>query len=238
MVAAAPAPVRVETLWPDGSVTQEWETPPPQVEELQRRLLRVLRREGIQLLALNTLVQVRAEEQAIARRSLSLLQPEAEALIWRYARYKALAIALNPVVVVDMLGGVFADLALIRALARLYHLPMTSYQASRLLSKILWSSGGLLLGELGGALMFGVGKSAAAAGLAENPADWTGYGGAAIAQAAIAGYGTYIVGRAAQVYLERGCSWGELGASQLIQGILKGVERGSVLMRLRQELLG
>ncbi|MBO3464307.1 GTPase, partial [Aetokthonos hydrillicola CCALA 1050] len=50
------------------------------------------------------------------------------------------------------------------------------------------------------------------------------------------GYGVYAVGKAAQVYLEKGCSWGQLGVSTVIQEILSEVEPNTILYRLRQEL--
>lgn len=236
MVAAEPAPIELRVEWPDGSVTHEWESPPPQIDELKEKIVSILNREGRSLLALNALVQARDAEENIARKTLELRDKEAEDLIWKFTKYKALAVGLNPIAVLDVLGGTVADLALIRELARLYNLPMTSYQAGKLLQKILFSSGGLLLGELGSSILFGIGKSAAAVASGENPINFTAYGGAAIAQAGIAGYGIYAVGKAAKVYLERGCTWGELGPNTVIQEILSQVERNTILYRLRQEL--
>jgi small GTP-binding protein len=236
MVAAEPAPIEVRVEWPDGTVTHEWESPPPQIDELKEKIVSILNREGRSLLALNALVQARDAEENIARKTLELRDKEAEDLIWKFTKYKALAVALNPIAVLDVLGSTVADLALIRELARLYNLPMTSYQAGKLLQKILFSSGGLLLGELGSSILFGLGKSAAAVASGENPINFTAYGGAAIAQAGIAGYGIYAVGKAAKVYLERGCTWGELGPNTVIQEILNQVERNTILYRLRQEL--
>jgi small GTP-binding protein len=46
MVAAEPAPIEVRVEWPDGEVTYEWETPPPQVDELKQKILRMLNRKG------------------------------------------------------------------------------------------------------------------------------------------------------------------------------------------------
>ncbi len=235
-VAAEPAPLRVRTEWPNGEVNETWETPPPDIDALRDRLLALLQTEGAALLTLNALVQTREAEAAIARKTLAIRQDEAEALIWTYARNKGIAIAANPVVLLDLLGGAIADLALIRALARLYGLPMTSHEAGALLRKILISSGTLLLADLGGGLFLGAGKSAAALGSLDNPSGWVAYGGAAIAQGSLAGYGSYLVGRAAQIYLEQGCTWGETGASTLIRGILAQVDRQSVLYRLRLEL--
>jgi len=236
MVAAEPAPLEVRVEWSDGQVTYEWETPPPQVDELKQKILGILNREGRSLLALNALIQARDAEAAIAHKTIELRQKEAEELIWQFTKYKALAVGLNPIAFLDLLGGAVADLALIRSLARLYGLPMTGYEAGKIWQTILFSSGGLLLGELGSSLFFGLGKSTAAITSGENPTNFSAYAGSAIAQAGIAGYGAYIVGQAAQVYLERGCTWGQLGASTVIQEILNQVERNTILYRLRQEL--
>ena len=237
MVAAEPAPLEVRVEWPDGEVTYEWETPPPQVDELKQKILRILNREGRSLLALNALFQARNAEVSIAKKTLDLRRSEAEDLIWRFTKYKALAVALNPIGVVDVVGGAIADLAMIRSLSKLYGLPMTSYEAGKLWKKILVSSGGLLLGELGSSLLLGVGKSASAvATTIDSPTGITAYAGAAIAQAGVAGYGAYAVGQAAQVYLEQGCTWGPLGPSTVIQNILNEVEQDTILYRLRQEL--
>lgn len=235
-VAADPAPLKIRTEWPDGRITQDWERPPPQIDELTQRLGELLRTEGSALLALNALVQTRELEQSIARKTLGIRRDEAEALIWTFARNKAIAIAANPFIGLDLLGGAVTDLALIRALAKLYGLPITSYEAGQLLRKILLSSGGLLLAETGSGLLFGVGKGLAALGSLENPAGLMAYGGAAIAQGSLAGYGSHIVGRAAQTYLEQGCTWGETGANTIIRGILVQVDKTSILYRLRSEL--
>ncbi|PSB51091.1 GTPase, partial [Chroococcidiopsis cubana CCALA 043] len=125
---------------------------------------------------------------------------------------------------------------LIRALAKLYNLPMTGFEATKLLRTILFSSGGLLLSELGSGMLMGLGKSATAIASGDNPFNITAFAGTAIAQGGIAGYGTYAVGKAAQVYLEKGCSWGQFGASTVIQEILSQVEPNTILYRLRLEL--
>jgi GTPase SAR1 family protein len=237
MVAAEPAPMEVRVEWPDGRVTQEWEAPPAQIEELKQKLLQIVQTEGRSLLALNALRQSREAESRIAQRITELQQAEAEALIWKYAKYKALAIAFNPVAVLDVMGGAIADLMMIRALARLYGLPMTGYEAGKLWRAILKSSGSTLLSELGSGLLLGLGKSAAAVtSIFESPSGLMAYAGAMAAQAGAAGYGTYIVGQAAQVYLEQGCTWGPQGANTVIQDILQTVEPDSILERLRQEL--
>ncbi|MEG4799866.1 GTP-binding protein [Microcoleus sp. ARI1-B5] len=232
MVAAEPAPVQVRVEWSDGSITHEWESPPPQIDELKHTILTILNREGRSLLALNALVEARDAEANLAHQILKLRQTEAEDLIWQFAKYKALAVGLNPVAFLDVMGATVADLALIRSLSRLYGLPMTGYEAGKLWQTIFSSAGGVLLGELGSSFLLGFGKSAAAAA---PHIGFSTFAGVAVTQASLAAYGTYAVGRAAQVYLERGCTWGPLGQDTVIQEILATIERNTIIDRLQQE---
>lgn len=238
MVAAEPQAIPVRTEWGDGKITEEWESPPPQVDELREKILTILNREGRSLLALNALFQAREAEVSIAKKTLEIRAEEAESIIWTYAKYKALAVAVNPIGVLDVLGGLIADLTLIRSLARLYGLPITSFEAGKLWQTILISSGGLFLGELLTTLVLGLGKSASAiSGMFESPAAFTLYGTTALAQGSMAGYGSYAIGKAAQVYLEQGCSWGSTGPSTVIAEILSQIDSETIIYRLKQELL-
>jgi len=237
LVAAEPAPLQVRVEQPDGHITYEWETPLPQIDRLKAKILEVLGREGRTLMALNALFQVREAEARLATGLLELHGQEAEALIWRFVRYKAIAIALNPIAILDLMGGTVADLAMIRALSELYGLPITGHEANKLWKTILLSSGSLLLTEIGSGVVLGLGKSAAAAVAgADTASGITAYAGTAIAQASLAGFGAYAIGRAAQVYLEQGCSWGPQGANTVIQDVLRQLDTTTILYRIRQEL--
>ncbi len=233
MVAAAPAPitVRVEAL--DGSITHTWERPPLEIRELQQKILDLLNQSGKSLLALNALVQARELQNAIADKILHITTSQAEELIWRYVKYKSAAVSLNPIAVLDVVGGFITDLALIRALAKLYGLPITSYEAAKVWQKILLSSGYVLLSEVLSNLFLGMGKGIALLG--EGMGGITAYGSGAIAQGATAGYGTYLVGKATQTYLIQGCTWGELGANTIIQEIISQLHPQSIIYRLQKE---
>ncbi|XLQ11450.1 MAG: GTP-binding protein [cyanobacterium endosymbiont of Epithemia adnata isolate EadnSB Bon19] len=236
-VAAEPQPVLVKVKYPDGKVIEEWETPSPQVEELRRKILTVLNQEGRLLLSLNVLMQAKEAEENIAKKTLAIREKEAETIIWNFTKSKALAVAINPVVFLDLIGGAITDLALIRALARLYGLPITSYEAGKLWKKILVSSGGLLLGELTTLFILGLGKSTlAAVSFLESSAALMTYGSTATMQGGIAGYYAYIVGKAAQEYLEKGCSWSPVGSSTVIQNIINEVDAHTFIYRLREKL--
>lgn len=235
-VAAEPQSILVKVKYPDGKVTEEWETSSPQVEELRRKILTVLNQEGRSLLSLNVLRQAKEAEENIAKKTLKIRQKEAETIIWNFTKSKALAVAINPVAFLDIIGGAITDLALIRALARLYGLPITSYEAGKLWKKIFVSSGGLLLGELITLFILGVGKSTlATVSFLESPAVLMTYGSTVTMQGVIAGYYAYIVGKAAQEYLEKGCSWSPVGPSTIIQNIINEVDTHTLIYRLREK---
>jgi uncharacterized protein len=184
------------------------------------------------------LVQARSTENHLAETTLSAMAAESQQLVWKFAQYKALAIALNPIVFFDVVVGIFIDLVMVRSLAKLYNLPITSYQTSKPIVGVLFSGASLLLGEILTATVFGIGRS-------ENLLDfasfsWTaipGYFAGGILQGAIAGYGAYAVGKAAQVYLSKGSTWGRLGANTVMREILKDIDNETIVARLRDELI-
>jgi uncharacterized protein len=231
--AAAPLPVQVRLEWPDGRSTYRWETPPAQTEALQAKLTTLLQREGAHWAAVHALAQAESIEEAIAAHVMAQSETAADELIWKFVRAKALAVALNPIALLDLLGGSMADLMLIRALARFYGFPLTNYQAGKLLKTIWSSAGGLLLGQLLTGAALGIGKTASL--FQEGLGGLSTVAGTLAMQAGIAGYGAYTVGQAAQTYLKQGCSWGVLGPSQMIQTILSDLDPEMILYRLQQK---
>jgi small GTP-binding protein len=237
MVAAAPAPLQVRVEWPDGKVTHEWEQLPPQMDSLKQALLTITRQDGTTLIALNALREADSLETDMARRAIALHHEEAEALIWKFAKYKALAVALNPIAVLDLAGGFVTDLVMIRALAKLYGLPITQHEAKKLWQAIAKSSGTLLLSEVGTGLLLGTGKGTAAVwSMFDSAGGFSVMLSIMAAQAGASGYGTYAVGKATQIYLEQGCTWGSNGVKAVMQDILNQIDSDSTVSRLRQEL--
>lgn len=237
MISAEPAPMQVRVEWPDGRVSEEWERPPAQIAPLNQTLLSIVREEGPTLVALNALRQAGVIEERLTQEITEINKDKANELIWNYAKYKAIAVALNPIAIVDMLGGISSDIVMIRALSRLYGFPMTRFEASSLWQSIIRSSGTLLLSEFGTSLFLGFGKSGAAIWSAfESFSGLTAYAGAMTAQAGAAGYGTYAVGQAAKVYLQQGCTWGPKGVNTVMQSILSQAKKDSTLERLQAEI--
>jgi len=237
MVSAEPAPLQVRTEWPDGRVSEAWENPPAQIAPLKETLLNIAGEEGPTLIALNALRQAGVIEQTLTKEITELNKDKANDLIWTYAKYKAIAVALNPIAIVDMLGGISSDIVMIRALSRLYGFPMTRFEASTLWQSIIRSSGTLLLSEFGTSLFLGFGKSGAAIWSAfESFSGLSAYAGAMTAQAGAAGYGTYAVGQAAKIYLQQGCTWGPTGVNTVMKNILSQAKEDSALERLQKEI--
>ncbi|MFH7241727.1 MAG: DUF697 domain-containing protein [Spirulina sp.] len=236
MVAASPAPVRVRTEWPDGRSREDWEAPASQIDSLREVLVALIQQDGETLVALNTLHRARTLEADLVSQVAQIHGEQADAIIWRFAKYKAVAVALNPILGLDVVGGALSDLVMIRTLARLYGFPLTNHDAGRLWKAILKSSGALLLSELGSGLL-GAGKTTAALlSLGDSATGITALAGAITAQASAAGYGSYAVGKAAKTYLERGCTWGPEGISATLATILQEADTSPALARLRQDL--
>ncbi|MFN9399538.1 MAG: GTP-binding protein, partial [Dolichospermum sp.] len=147
MASAAPL-VRIAVQNSDGTRSVRLQKGKSQVEELKLKILEVLHREGKALVALNTMLYADPVNEQLLERKLIIREENATQLIWKAVITKALAIALNPVTVVDILSAVIIDISLILGLSKLYGIPMTENGAVKLLQKIAVSMGGIGASEL------------------------------------------------------------------------------------------
>lgn len=232
LCAAQPQSIRVKVEYPDCPSEEGWETPPPQMEALQNRLLDVFNRDGLALLAHNALRQVETAEKAIAQKTVEHRHTEAEGIINRVLRYKGLAIAVNPILGLDLVGSVVADLVLIRRLAQLYGLPITSFQSGRLWKKIAIGTAGVLLTPLIYQALSGTTSLTAAW---ESQTLLSFLLGNWLLQGGIAAYSTCIVGQATQTYLTQGATWGNQGTSAVLRQLLAQLPAHSILWQLSPE---
>jgi len=236
MVAAAPL-VAKAVRQPDGCLTMTRDRAQPQIQDLKLKILEILHREGKSLVALNTLLYADEANEQIVRRKLAIREEAADRLIWQGTTIKAIAIALNPVSVIDLLTGAAIDVALILALSKLYGIAMTQPAALSLLQKIAIGMGGIGASELLAAL--GLSGLKGVLGLS-IPATGGGslapYVSIAIAQASVAGVSSYAIGQITKTYLARGASWGPDGPKAAISRILNSLDETSILNRLKDEL--
>ena len=218
MIPVAAAPRQPELL-ADGRVRSV--TQPPRVNPLRRALVDLLEQHGELLLALNALAGAERFHLALQRWRLGASRQAAQSLIGRFAAIKATGVAANPLVLLDLAGGLACDTALVLQLCQLYDLPMGGAGARQLLQRLSGHNallGGaqlaiqLALGALRQLLLLGAPFTAGLSLASAAPV--------ALAQAALAVHTTRLTGR--------------LAAAELLRGAQRGGRPGALLRRLAQ----
>lgn len=241
MTAAKPDPIRMRTRHPDGKVTEAWEYPPPIIETLKGRILEVLEAEGKALVALNTLLYAGDLHESIVAHKVKIRDDAANRLIWNFAIAKGAAVALNPIPVADMAGGLAVDVGMIVALSRVYGIPLTKKTATGLVKDMVKALGALGAVEVATKLLAAgvkasLGGITVLSGSLALPLTALGYGAIGVAQGSAAAGTSYVLGRAAKIYLQQGCQWGPKGIKTVIAEILAQAKADSVVERLRDDL--
>jgi GTP-binding protein Era len=218
-IAVAAAPRRA-CLLEGGRVRSVVEA--PRVQPLREALTQLLERHGELLLALNALLAADRFSQALHRARLLHGRRRAQGLIGRFAALKATGVAVNPLMLLDLAGGMASDSALVLQLCQLYGLPMTRSGARQLLAR-LWGHNALLGGaQLGLQLLLGglrqllLLAAPFSGGLSLAPA-----APVAVAQAALAVATTRRTGR--------------LAAAELLRSTAAAGRPGALLKRLMQQ---
>ncbi len=236
MAAASPLVARAVQR-PDGTRGVQRVRGTPQIDELKLKILEILDREGKSLVALNTMLYAGEVNEQFVARKMAIREVQANKIIWNAAIAKALAIALNPVTVVDILSGAAIDLALILTLSKLYGITMTQMAAVNLLQKIALSMGSISASELVANL--GLSSLKGLLGMATpatGGAALVPYLSVALTQAGVAGVAAYGIGQVTKVYLANGASWGPDGPKAVVTRILATLDETSILSRIKDEL--
>jgi uncharacterized protein (DUF697 family) len=187
----------------------------------------MLDREGLSLIALNAALYAADKSDRVASLRVQLRNMRAQQVIWSYATLKVVGVGLNPLVLADVFGGVAIDAAMIVTLGAVYGLEMSTSHAKELALSIAKAAGLMTATTIATtalmSLLKGVtfGKSTLIT---------------AVPQGLAAGFGSYIVGQAAQYYFEHGSSWGGESPKAVAQRILNKTDKQSVLERLKHEI--
>ncbi len=236
MAAAAPL-VASAVRHADGKVSAQLSRGTPQVDDLKLKILDILDREGKSLVALNTMLYADNINEQVVQRKALIRDRSANQVIWNATITKAVAIALNPLTVLDLLSGAVIDVAMILTLSRLYGIDMTQQGAVALLQKIAIGMGGIGASELLATL--GLSSLKSLLGLstaATSGATLAPYLSVAITQAGVAGVATYGIGQVAKAYLLNGASWGADGPKAVVTRILESLDEETILVRIKDEL--
>ncbi|MCA9238438.1 MAG: GTP-binding protein, partial [Planctomycetales bacterium] len=229
IVTAAADPREVEYVIEsaNGSTRSEWRKPAPMIEELRLRILEMLAADGKSLLALNAAMFAADKTDRMHALRVRLRETEANRVIWSFAVTKSLAVAINPVAVADVLGGMAVDATMIVTLGRIYGIPISRTNAHSLALSIVKSAGLVTVFE---AVVSWA--SSALKALTGGLSTALSY----VPQGAAAGYGSYIVGQAARFYFQHGASWGDQSAKQVVSQILANTDKKSVIEQLKGEI--
>ena len=92
----------------------------------------MLEREGKALVALNTLLIAGDLHAEIVARKIRIRDDAANRMIWNFALATGAAVALNPIPVADIAGGLAVDVGMIVALSKVYGIPLTRRTADQL----------------------------------------------------------------------------------------------------------
>ncbi|AFY78817.1 protein of unknown function (DUF697)/GTPase of unknown function [Pleurocapsa sp. PCC 7327] len=236
MVAASPL-VAEAVRDKHGKLKMQRRRGKPQIEELKLKILEILHREGKSLVALNSMLYADEVNERVVQRKMEIREGAANQLIHKAMMTKAVAIALNPVTVLDLLTGAVIDVAMIIALSRLYGLPMTQQGAIALLKRIGLSMGGISASEFLAAL--GLSSLKGLLGItapATGGASLAPYLSVAITQAGVAGVACYAIGQVTKTYLANGASWEPDGPKAVVKSILNSLDEASILNRIKWEL--
>ena len=119
------------------------------MEPLRCALIERLESQGELLLALNALREADQFSQSLHRARLRFGRRQAHGLIGRHAALKATGVAANPLLLLDLAGGLAFDSVLVMQLCQLYGLPMSGAGARELLVRLSGQNallGGVQLG--------------------------------------------------------------------------------------------
>ena len=135
-IAAAPRKAKISST---GKVRREESK--PEIESLKRRLIKLLDKEGSNLLTINALHQAEILYRSLKSGRLKRRKIEAQGLIGKFAAIKASCVAVNPLLLLDFATGLALDTALIVQLSKLYGLELKGASARKLLKKLSLHNG-------------------------------------------------------------------------------------------------
>ncbi|HPF57575.1 MAG TPA: GTP-binding protein [Candidatus Competibacteraceae bacterium] len=226
--AAQPAERIVILVDAEGNETETRRRPQPDVNVLRERIWDILKAEGKTMAALNAGLFAGRFSDRLTQEIVTIRRDVAEKVVRNYCLGKGIAVALNPIPIADMLAAVATDAAMVVHLGRVYGLPINRGEAGSLL-KTIFTQLVFLMGTVWSMNLVASALKGVSLGLSTVVT--------AGAQGAVAWYGTYVVGKAAEQYFVQGKSWGEGGPKRVVQDILNSLDRESLLAQARDDIL-
>jgi len=193
---------------------------------LKELILTTLEKEGLGLIALNAAMYAADKSDKIAAMRVEMRNSRADQIIWSMAATKAVAVAANPIPLVDVFSGYAIDAVMLVTLSKVYGIDFNMNQAQGLVRTLAFAGGIYAVGELANygsslfkGLTFGLGTVLTL-----------------IPQGAAAGFTSYVIGQAAKRYFEQGGSWGNDSPKTVVQDILDSTDRNSIVDHLKESI--
>lgn len=212
----------------DGSRQEKIESPPAHIDELKQLIWELLEKEGKTLTALNASLFAGEVSENIARKVIEVRKTAGQKIIRTYCMAKGIGVAFNPIPVADLLFAAGLDVAMIRQLSKLYGLSLGKVEATKLTTTIM-AQLAVLMGAVWGVNLLSSAMKTVSAGLSTTIT--------ATAQGSLAYYATYLVGQIAEYYFVQGNSWGKAGPKTVAKNIVKNLDRNSILLEAREQIL-
>ncbi len=230
-VAASPI-VRRLVLLPGGGSRVETTRGEPEVGALEARLLAVLAESAGDFRDLAEAL-ARVDSHVLAREGdRSIRRLRAERVADETSAALAVALAINPVPLLDFLAGPGGLAILVRRVSEVYGERLSAGVARGLASELIRGGRVVLWGSL----------AATIGGGAMKILPGVGHLAGALTQGASAGYFGHVVGRALVEYLDRGHDWGDGGLVATLDRIAASTDRKAVTRglvdRIRARLKG
>ena len=225
---ADPRPEKVIRIDEAGNENPAERPRKPDITELKTRLWNILEKEGKALAALNAALFTSELDGRIASKIVKARKTVAENIINNYCIAKALAVAVNPVPVADLLAAAGTDVAMVVHLGKVYGFQLSRSEASKLLLTIS-AQMLLLMSAYWGVNMVSAAMKTISAGMSAALT--------AGAQGALAWYATYVTGHAAESWFAKGKSWGSAGPKETINEILASLDQDSILQSARTDIM-
>ncbi len=226
--AALPAKQIIIMVDEDGNETESTRRRPVDVLNLKSRLWDIIESEGKTLSALNASLFAGNLSEQVSRRVLSARQEIGAETINMYCLGKGVAVALNPIPLIDIIAAAAIDVSMVIHLSNIYGLPMSKTEAGELI-KTIAAQMLLLYGSFWVINFASSALKVTTIGLSTLLT--------AAAQGAIAWYSTLIIGRVTETYLVKGKSWGDVGPKLAVQNILDSLDRDSVMSEAKEEIM-
>jgi small GTP-binding protein len=200
----------------------------PDISNLKARLWGILEKEGKTLAALNAALFTSELDARIAGKIVLARKTVAEKIIRNYCLTKGLVVAVNPIPIADLLAAAGTDVAMVLHLGNVYGFQLSRREASKLLLTIS-AQMLVLMSAYWGVNMMSAALKSISAGMSTVLTAGT--------QGALAWYATYVTGNAAETWFAKGKSWGSTGPKETIKEILDGLDRDSILMSARSDIM-